>query len=184
TKDYQWYEEEYLYNFQSCQFLTEDALVKYYEPEDIIYVFSVDAKDKTNIVLSNKGGTLSSIDYGSVTMLKDSYKELNSEYTLSLIEESMVKEIETEAIVISLGDGIIYVTSEKTPTLSSISLFLDATIYQNGKEVDASSISDEEDDTFSISVEEGDILQFRYYQRYPEYQPKDIYVSYINILKK
>ncbi|MDE6656038.1 MAG: hypothetical protein K2J85_03505 [Anaeroplasmataceae bacterium] len=168
--------KEDIYDFESCHFLTEDAMVKYYEPGDIIYDFNVDAKDKNNIVLSSEGGPAfsTSTDYGSVTMLKDSYRELNSEYTLSLIEQSMVKEIETTAILISFEEEIFYVTSTETPTLSSITLFPGATIYQNGEEVDVS----------SISIEEGDMLQFRYYQRYPEYQPKDIYVSSVHILKK
>ena len=178
---------EDVYDFSSAHFLTEDSIVKYYEPEDTIYDFRVDAKDKANITLSieetkflgrvetSSSSTIPSttIDHGSVNMLKESYKALNNEYTLSLIEQSMVKEIETSAIIVSLGDGIIYVTSQKNPTLASISLFCNAKIYKNG-------IAVEQDE---IELKVGDRVEFSYYQRYQEYQPIDIYVSYINVIK-
>ncbi|MDE5855881.1 MAG: hypothetical protein K2H06_02430, partial [Anaeroplasmataceae bacterium] len=175
---------EDVYDFSSAHFLTEDSIVKYYEPEDTIYDFRVDAKDKANITLSieetkflgrvetSSSSTIPSttIDHGSVNMLKESYKALNNEYTLSLIEQSMVKEIETSAIIVSLGDGIIYVTSQKNPTLASISLFCNAKIYKNG-------IAVEQDE---IELKVGDRVEFSYYQRYQEYQPIDI-LSLIDI---
>lgn len=126
-----------LYYFGSYVFLTNNASVKYYEESDVLYDLYVDARNKDKIIFSSitdlaNGDLTDRIDNGSVSMLEESYAELCSEYALSLIEQSMVKEIETSATVLYVEDGIMYVNSEKTPSLNSVTLFQNGNIFING----------------------------------------------------
>ena len=140
-----------LYAFGSYMFLTENYKVKYYEETDYLYDFYINARNKENIILSTNTSYLGmKIDNGSV-------------------------EIKTTGIVTDICGEKIYVTSEETPSIKSVTLFINADIYINNV-----LITDIHNYNPLII---GEIIEFSYYQRYSSYIPIDIYVSKINICR-
>lgn len=165
-----------LYAFGSYMFLTENYKVKYYEETDYLYDFYINARNKENIILSTHTSYLGmKIDNGSVEMISESYNHLSTDITSSFIGESIIDEIKTTGIVTDICGEKIYVTSEETPSIKSVTLFINADIYINNV-----LIADIHNyDPLII----GEIIEFSYYQRYSSYIPIDIYVSKINICR-
>lgn len=169
-----------LNHFGSYIFLTDTARVKYYERGEVVYDLFVDSRDRNNIIFSsittqlsaNKGPS-NEIDNGSVSMLTESYQELSSDYTQLLIDQCLVKEIETFAKALYIEDTKLYVKSDKNPTLKSITLIPNGIVLVNGKEHSKE----------GLTINEGDTIYFSYFQRYQGYNPVDIYVTYINIVR-
>lgn len=106
-------------------------------------------------------------------MLTESYQELSSDYTQLLIDQCLVKEIETSARALYIEDTKLYVKSDKNPTLKSITLVPNGIVLVNGKEHTKA----------GLTINEGDTIYFSYFQRYQGYNPVDIYVTYINIVR-
>ncbi len=168
-----------LNHFGSYIFLTDNARVKYYEQGEVTYDLFVDSRDRNNIIFSSitvlptNDGSWKDVDNGSVSMLTESYQELSSDYTQILIDQCLVKEIETFAKALYIEDTKLYVKSDKNPTLNSITLVPNGIVLVNGKEHTKA----------GLTINEGDTIYFSYFQRYQGYNPVDIYVTYINIVR-
>lgn len=173
------YTDPDLNHFGSYIFLTDNARVKYYERGEVTYDLFVDSRDRNNIIFSSitvlptNDGSWKDVDNGSVSMLTESYQELSSDYTQLLIDQCLVKEIETFAKALYIEDTKLYVKSDKNPTLKSITLVPNGIVLVNGKEHTKA----------GLTINEGDTIYFSYFQRYQGYNPVDIYVTYINIIR-
>lgn len=173
------YTDPDLNHFGSYIFLTDNARVKYYERGEVTYDLFVDSRDRNNIIFSSitalptDEGSWKDVDNGSVSMLTESYQELSSDYTQLLIDQCLVKEIETSARALYIEDTKLYVKSDKNPTLKSITLVPNGVVLVNGKEHTKA----------GLTINEGDTIYFSYFQRYQGYNPVDIYVTYINIVR-
>ncbi len=173
------YTDPDLNHFGSYIFLTDNARVKYYERGEVTYDLFVDSRDRNNIIFSSitalptDEGSWKDVDNGSVSMLTESYQELSSDYTQLLIDQCLVKEIEASARALYIEDTKLYVKSDKNPTLKSITLVPNGIVLVNGKEHTKA----------GLTINEGDTIYFSYFQRYQGYNPVDIYVTYINIVR-
>ncbi len=173
------YTDPDLNHFGSYIFLTDNARVKYYERGEVTYDLFVDSRDRNNIIFSSitalptDEGSWKDVDNGSVSMFTESYQELSSDYTQLLIDQCLVKEIEASARALYIEDTKLYVKSDKNPTLKSITLVPNGIVLVNGKEHTKA----------GLTINEGDTIYFSYFQRYQGYNPVDIYVTYINIIR-
>ena len=171
------YEKLTNYYFQSCSFITDNQIVKYYDKNDMIYIIEVDIFDIGNIKFDVTYGLPfeKETKLDTINALDNSYDELNCNYVIELIDQVKVEKNHVSAIIEKIENGKIYVYSSHNTTIKTISLFNNCVICINGEEIS---------DYNNVSIKLGDEIEFYYYNRYKGYEPVDIYVDYINILDK
>lgn len=114
-------------NFQTCHFLTNNAVVKYYDEHYPLYDFNVNLSDLENIKVEVVGnGKAFDADYEttirSYRALAGSYRELDSSEVYHLLELIVTKkqEIIVKIESIDYESGIIYVNCPSYPSLKSL----------------------------------------------------------------
>ncbi len=163
------------FEFQSSMFMTDNAVIKYYEHDDVLYHFEIDLSDTENTTITSRYGVAKdSIDTHTESVsVVDYYKSLSSDITIDLIDKVMIDKTYVDVTITSIDDDnhLIYCSSDDVPSLQSVSFFYDA------------QIKDSEGNNIMIdTLNEGDTITVYYFDRYDDYQPTDIRVSEI-ILK-
>jgi len=166
---------EGIFNFQSFNFLTKDAVVKYYEIGDQLYRFDVNLTNKEDITLDVEHRVARSdiqAEYYEMTSVVDSYTNLSSDILIDLLDEVIIEKIVVYATITEIDkiNQVIYVQSESVDSLVSIRLL------GNGYIVDDEGVEVEFED-LSVS----DTIEIYYYNRYIGYVPINIYVETIKI---
>lgn len=159
------------YNFSSCMFLTKDAIVKYYEKNDIIYTFNYNEDTDGNISFSAETGIAwEETTHYDITIQKDSYKVLHKGVVIDLINSCYIEKVEFVAIITGFDkdNRKIFVESDEYPTLESV--------WYRFAILDSVGIIDIED------LKIGDEIVLYFYRHYSEYKPVNITVD--NIYKK
>ena len=166
---------EGIFNFQSFNFLTKDAVVKYYEKGDQLYRFDVNLTNKENITIDVEY-RVAKLDiqakYYEMSSTVDSYINLSNDILINLLDEVIIEKIVVYATITEIDkiNQVIYVQSQSANTLVSIRLL------GNGYIVDDEGVKVEFDD---LIVD--DIIEIYYFNRYTGYVPIDIYVETIKI---
>ena len=166
---------EGIFNFQSFNFLTKDAVVKYYEKGDQLYRFDVNLTNKENITIDVEH-RVAKLDiqakYYEMSSTVDSYINLSNDILINLLDEVIIEKIVVYATITEIDkiNQVIYVQSQSANTLVSIRLL------GNGYIVDDEGVKVEFDD---LIVD--DIIEIYYFNRYTGYVPIDIYVETIKI---
>jgi len=169
--------DEGIYSFQSSNFLTSNAIVKYYEDGDYLYQFDVNISDPSNITVDIQCEIFKSgldREEFSSTAVDNTFRELESDIVINLLEQVIIEKVfvVVEITEIDTESSIIYVSSDEAKSLHSIKLLIGITIYdQNGDVIGLD------------ALKVGDNVQIYYFDRYQGYQPIDIYVNVIRIIE-
>lgn len=166
---------EGIFNFQSYNFLTKDAVVKYYEKGDQLYRFDLSLANKQDIVINVEHRVAKSdiqAKYYEMSNVVDSYINLSNQILINLLDEVIIEKIVVYATITEIDkiNQVIYVQSQSANTLVSIRLL------GNGYIADDEGVKVEFDD---LIVD--DIIEIYYFNRYTGYVPIDIYVETIKI---
>lgn len=165
--------DEGIYEFQSSNFLTSNAVVKYYEDGDDLYRFDVNLSDTSHITIAVeheivKSG-LAKETYQSVAT-QDTFKELDKDIVINLLNQVIIEKIFVVVTITEIDgeNNILYVNSSELTSLNSIKPFLGITIYNRDGEI--ISLND---------LKVGDSIKIYYFERYEGYLPIDIFVAEI-----
>jgi hypothetical protein len=166
---------EGIFNFQSFNFLTKDAVVKYYEKGDQLYRFDVNLANKEDITIDVEHRVAKSdiqAEYYKMSSVVDSYMNLSNNIFIDLLDEVIIEKIVVYATITEIDkiNHIIYVRSQSTNSLVSVRLL------SNGYILNIEGVKVEFDD---LIVD--DIIEIYYFNRYTGYVPIDIYVETIKI---
>lgn len=158
------------YNFASPMFLTKNAIVKYYERNEMIYTFNYNEDFDGNINFSVEAGiAFEDKTYYDIEIKEESYIKLNKDIVIDLVNLCYVEKVEFVAIITGFDkyDKKIYVESSEYPTLESVR-YRFAIINSVG----------------FISIQDlkiGDEITIYIYLRYSVYEPIDIIVDNIYV---
>lgn len=156
------------YHFSSCMVLTEEAIVKYYEPTDTLYDFNYSEYLDGNVEFSAEVGPAfeEKTNY-DIQIKEDSFVKLNKDIVVDLINSCLVEKVVFVAIITEIDEenGTIYVRSDEYPTLRSVNYrfaIIDSTGFIN-----------------FMDLKTGDEISLYFYKRHSEYKPVDITVDNI-----
>lgn len=158
--------------FGSYIFLTDEAVTKYYDRDDMIYHFTVDLIDKENIEIEIEYGIAFSENKNMTQSIsqKDTFKYLDSDVVVDLINLVKIEKIFLDAVIteIDLNEEIIYISSLEKQSLISVELL------GTGKVVD------EEGNIVELTnLKIGDKIVVYCYDKYKSYEPVNILVDEI-----